>query len=1171
MLRASPRQRSVISWPIWVAYYARSLSNKILMNFLSRRITRFIFFCALQSIIGLDAQAQTFTFGTANYPAPGLPFISPPEGSAPILTADFNNDGIPDIALLGSISSGQVLSIFLGTPDASFAPRIDYSVQANGFTVGDFNGDGKFDVIILDTTGNIMLGNGDGTFQSPVPLTIGDYSTAASGDLNGDGKLDLVLLTPDYGTGATMAVVLGNGNGTFQAPVMYTVLVAPYFVLGDFTGDGKPDIAISAGSLISVLVNNGDGTFKSPVNYNISGNAQAIAAADLNSDGKLDLVVPSGGTSATISVLLGDGDGTFGNPIEYSSDRLTIYSTSIAVSDFNGDGKLDLVLTNSVAVPNGVVIVLGKGDGTFQNPPILYSGGLLPAAAVSLDLNGDGKPDLAVAGGYGVLSYYSLTALINRGDGTFPNPVAYPILQLPYSAAVGDFNGDGHLDIVTTSVTQTGGVSVLLGKGDGTFQVHLDSSTGEAPTVLATGDFNGDGTLDLVVADSSATNRLLSTLIGNGDGTFQNNISQTLTNGLESIAVGDFNGDGKLDVAGVIFNTNAVSIFPGNGDGTFGIPIQYPTGPMLGSPPYNNVLVADFNGDGKLDLAVATDNGVAVLLGNGNGSFQPFTLVPSLLSYDPGDELLALIDMNGDGKPDVVKATQTEMINVALGNGDVTFQQAQAFQTPAILNTESSVVGDFNGDGKPDLAFASQSSDVVTILFGKGDGTFRGHIEYSVPSISNNVNFMMAADFNGDGALDMALVDYGNGAGGEVSVFINQSVAAFTPRALNFPNQAIDTTSPQQNVTLTNAGSAPLAITSITTTGDFVQTNDCGSSLIIGLACTASVSFTPTTDGARSGTLTFADNASVTPQTFPLSGSGTGAGFMISVAPGSSASQTVTAGQTASYALVFTPIGGFSGNVTLTCFGVPIGAGCTETPAAFVLNGTSAMTATINVATTAVAFTAPLFVPRSTPETPIFPASRFNLFWVSLLWTSLVLALLAMMANRNQRPTWQARLTVTILVLIWAGCGGSGSVSTGPPGAPVVVISPSTLTFSSENQGATSPVQSVTLTNTGNAVLSLTSMSVGGANPGDFLQTNSCGPSVLAGGKCSVGVTFTPEATGSRSATLSVADNAGGSPQVVNLAGTGAPPATPSGTYTISVTAISGSLTQTMPLTLSVH
>jgi hypothetical protein len=189
------------------------------------------FVCAVLSLVGLEAQAQTYVFGTASYSAPGLNSTSPPQGNPPILTADFNGDGIPDVAMLGTISSGQVLSIFLGKPDGSFGPRVDYSVQASGFTAGDFNGDGKVDVIVVSSTGaSIFLGNGDGTLQPPVSLNqnIGSgYSAAASDDFNGDGKLDLLFLTPDFGSGAGIAILLGNGDGTFQAPHTYSVRSPP--------------------------------------------------------------------------------------------------------------------------------------------------------------------------------------------------------------------------------------------------------------------------------------------------------------------------------------------------------------------------------------------------------------------------------------------------------------------------------------------------------------------------------------------------------------------------------------------------------------------------------------------------------------------------------------------------------------------------------------------------------------------------------------------------------------------------------------------------------------------------------------------------------------------------------------------------------------------------------
>jgi FG-GAP-like repeat/Abnormal spindle-like microcephaly-assoc'd, ASPM-SPD-2-Hydin len=434
---------------------------------------------------------------------------------------------------------------------------------------------------------------------------------------------------------------------------------------------------------------------------------------------------------------------------------------------------------------------------------------------------------------------------------------------------------------------------------------------------------------------------------------------------------------------------------------------------------------------------------IRAIQGNGNGTFQPFRLVRSLLSYDPGDELLALADFNGDGKLDIVKATQTGIINVVLGNGDGTFQQAPAFQIPSILNTESALVGNFNGDGKLDLAFASQSSDVVTILFGNGDGTFKGHIEYSVPSVSNNVNFMLAADFNGDGALDMALADFGNA---EVSVFVNRPIAAFAPRALNFANQGIGTTSPEQSVTLTNAGAAPLAITSIAPSGDFEETNDCGSRISIGSACTVNVTFAPTAAGGRSGMLSFTDNGSVVPQALVLSGTGTvAAGFLISVASGSSPSRTVAAGQTASYSLAFTPQGGFNGTITLACSGVPTGATCTVTPASFSLSATSATTATITVATTAVA----LAPPKSIPAPPVSFRLRLKPPWLGLLLpTFLILALLGIIAGQVRRPARLVLTATTMLVLMWAGCGGSGSASTGPPPPPATPAGTYTITVS---------------------------------------------------------------------------------------------------------------------------
>ncbi len=838
-------------------------------------------------------RAQTYLFGTASYAAPELAGVggSPPSGAPPVAVADFNHDGIPDLAILGLTAAGvngtPVLAVYLGRPNGTLAPPVDYAVSGSSLAVGDFNGDGKLDIVAVGGNSapyaSILLGNGDGTFQAPTPLTpsvAGTYTAVAAADLNGDGKLDLVLATQDFGPGATIAVLLGNGDGTFQAPVTYPVAGTPYLALGDFNGDGRPDIAVGGQSTISVLINNGDGSFQSPVSYTVSGTISALATADLNGDGDLDLIAASSGSAGGISTLLGKGNGAFAAPVLYSSTQLDVYGMQLSVADFNGDGKLDLALTNQNA--NQVDVLLGNGDGTFQNPPRVYSGGLEPTAIRALDANGDGRPDLAVVGGYS--PFYLLSVLINRGDGSFPVRSTDPVLSSPASLVSADFNGDGRPDIASASDTASGGISTLLSNADGTFQAHLDSAFGPSGNVglvnaMAAGDFNQDGVPDLVVADeeqnaAGATEPELATLLGNGDGTFRNTANQIVPAGIESLATADFNGNGIPGLAATTQGSSDVSIFPGNGDGTFGAPTQAIAGPMANSPPYHTVLAGDFNGDGNADLAVATDNGVAILLGNGGDTFQAPALIPSLYAPDPGDDLLALADVNGDGKLDVVKSTQTNIVNVALGQGDGTFTNAAGLQLPSILDAQSAVVGDFNGDGKPDLALVSQSSDVMTVLLGNGDGTFCCAYEFDAGSISGGEQFMAAADFSGDGGLDAAFANFSSAT---VSVFLNSPVAAFAPRAVNFGSEAIGATSAAQTVALSNPGSAPMAISAIAASGGFAQSNNCPAQLPVAGSCQIQVTFAPTASGAVTGTLTFSDSASLAPQALVLSGTGAGA------------------------------------------------------------------------------------------------------------------------------------------------------------------------------------------------------------------------------------------------------------------------------------------------------
>ncbi len=356
--------------------------------------------------------------------------------------------------------------------------------------------------------------------------------------------------------------------------------------------------------------------------------------------------VPGGSFAAPASYAVGTGPGSVG---------------SVALGDFNGDGDADLVATNYY--DSSVSVLLGNGNGTFQSK-VDYSAGPEPVSVAVGDFNGDGKADLVVANGNDGPSYVSV--LLGNGDGTFQSPANYSVGSLlypymsPASVAVGDFNGDGKADLATANLF--GNVSVLLGNGDGTFQTAVHYLAGAAAEFVAVGDFNGDGKADLVTVNYADNS--LSVLLGNGDGTFQASLNYTLATfpyvSPDSVAVADFNGDGKADLAVANASVGTVSVLLGKGDGTFQAKVDYPAG----TDP-TSVLVGDFNGDGKADLATADSGGnnVNVLLGNGNGTFQ------TAMNYSAGTGPRSMVvgNFNGDGKADLVVTNSTNNVSVLLG------------------------------------------------------------------------------------------------------------------------------------------------------------------------------------------------------------------------------------------------------------------------------------------------------------------------------------------------------------------------------------------------------------------------------------------------------------------------------------------------------------------------
>jgi hypothetical protein len=311
---------------------------------------------------------------------------------------------------------------------------------------------------------------------------------------------------------------------------------------------------VATNNAVSVLLGNGDGTFQAARTFAAGSGPRSVAVADVNADGLPDLIVANYGFTGSVSVLLGNGDGTFQAPRTFAAGP---WARSVAVGDFNGDGRLDLAVANYMGDYDTVSVLLGNGDGTFQAPRSFAVGRGARSVAVA-DVNGDGLPDLVVAN---ALSN-DVSVLLGNGDGTFQIARNFPAGIGPQSVAVADVNGDGRLDLTVAYAGSfpddyNGGVSVLLGNGDGSFQAARSFAAGRFPQSMAVADINGDGRLDVAVAGSGGVR----VLPGNGDGTFQTTYISYIAIGSPSLVAGDFNGDGWPDLA-----TTGVSILLNDGN-----------------------------------------------------------------------------------------------------------------------------------------------------------------------------------------------------------------------------------------------------------------------------------------------------------------------------------------------------------------------------------------------------------------------------------------------------------------------------------------------------------------------------------------------------------------------------------------------------------------------------
>jgi hypothetical protein len=838
-----------------------------------------------------------------------------------------------------------------------------------------------------DNAVSILLGDGKGGFTSQTPVSInGTPYYLLSRDVNNDGKADLFVLAGAPTSSDTLFLLTSSGGGAFSVASIGTGTAINDLAVGDFNNDGNLDVVFANSSgtdSISILLGNGTGSFQ-PSSFfavrSLGAPPQSVAVGDFNKDGNLDLAVPQ---IYSVGIYPGKGDGTFGSPV---FGGISSYATPLLLvpADFNNDTQLDL----ATVVPefNIAMVLLGNGDGTFDSraditlPP---SGGLW--GAVVADFNNDGKQDLAAAQFnqplQGSIQGF-ITSILGNGNGTFQSPASTSSSDVGISELISaDVSGDGYADLVSADVNANGGIAVFLGVSNGTFGLPIDSfvagtATSMNPGPLSSGDFNGDGKTDLILGSENTGDNSspLYVLLSQGDGTFKANLIYNLAYGF--------------------------------------VP---------------DVKVADLNHDGFLDLAVTTQNELLVFLGHGDGTFQaPIPYVNNALFTNS----VAIGDFNGDGQPDIVVGTSGAVLSYA-GNGDGTFKAP--ISTPTLPNMITLIVGDFNDDGFLDLVTNGPGLG-QSILLGKGNGTFQAASPFSPTYYPRTY---AVGDLNGDGAFDLVQFSTSNPTGNPpqtASVWLSAPVPGFSTASLQFGAQNVGTSSSAKPISLSNAGNAGLSLTGIVASGDFSQTNTCTNSLSVKSSCFIQVTFTPTTNGLRTGSITFTDNAKPGTQTVALTGWAGPPDFAPSVSP---VSVSVKAGSSAKYSLVLTSGGGFAATIQVSCSGVPSKANCMLSQQSVPLsaNGIAKVQVTVSTTGPSSASLAPFFLTRGSPfsNALLLPALSIGsigfLGWVTLRSKHRVLRLLPGVAF--------------LLVLI--ACGGGGSIVSGPP--PIGGTPPGTYTL----------------------------------------------------------------------------------------------------------------------------
>jgi hypothetical protein len=678
---------------------------------------------------------------------------------------DFNNDNRSDVVVANSGTDS--LGILLGSGNGTFGMEMTYLIGTDAHpqyvSTFDINKDNQIDIVSANSKINgisVIMGYGNGSFADQIIYSTGTDSypyAVVAADLNNDNRLDFLVV--NQGTDS-VGIFFGYNYTTFQSETTYSSMgnLEPFgIVVSDFNNDKYLDIAtVFFGSdSLGIIFGYGSGSFSNMVIYStgIDSQPQDLAEADFNNDGRSDIVVVNSNTS-TIGVFLGYGNGSFAAILTYSTGNYS-YPMAVTVSDFNNDKQLDIVVAD-IAI-DSIGILLGYGNGTFSIVKTYSTGqGSAPFAITFGDFNNDDRLDIVVAN----IASNSIAVLLGYGDGTFENQMTFSTgsNSQPYWVTVGDFNSDNRLDVATANFNGDN-VGILLGYGNGTFADIITYSTGagSSPTCVEVGDFNYDNHLDIAVTGFGTKTTVV--LFGYGDGSFL--LGTAYSTGIGStpvaLAIADFNNDTRLDIAVANQQSNNIAVCLGNGSESFAGLTTYSTGD--GSQPHL-VAFSDLNNDGWLDIVIANygTNNVGVLLGRSNTVFDP------IMTYSTGTGSapysVAIADFDNDHHLDIVVTnSQTDNIAIFLGHGDGTFAIGATYPTGDRSRPYTVVINDFNNDNISDIAIANSGTNNILLLYGYGNGTFVNETFYPF-GYGYNPYSIAVTDLNEDGWMDIVIACY---------------------------------------------------------------------------------------------------------------------------------------------------------------------------------------------------------------------------------------------------------------------------------------------------------------------------------------------------------------------------------------------------------------------------